>query len=319
MAARRLLLQQVPAPVPGHVRGAGLPHRRVAARGRRRAGRQHVGQPWARTRAGRSSSSSGYIIAGSPDTVRQQLEELIKKLRVGHVLLGCQIGSAPAELVNRATRLAGTHILPKLRHIFSDFEDRWWPKPLPQQPARGAGRRTARRPAREPRDERAAFADARARPRPADGRGGRGRAGSEPVLPARRGRRGVGGRAAAARPTLPRVRAGAARLRQVGGRGAGAARGSARSLPAQLRRHGGARAREAAARRRVVRRLDRGRDGGAAAEGGRQARGARARRALARRRAGDRPVRARDRGALAVPLPRHEEPAARWPCRSSPS
>jgi len=73
----------------------------------------------------------GYIIAGSPDTVRQQIEELIKKLRVGHVLLGCQIGSSPAELVNRATKLAGTHILPKLRHIFSDFEDRWWPKPLP--------------------------------------------------------------------------------------------------------------------------------------------------------------------------------------------
>jgi alkanesulfonate monooxygenase SsuD/methylene tetrahydromethanopterin reductase-like flavin-dependent oxidoreductase (luciferase family) len=73
----------------------------------------------------------GYIIAGSPDTVRQQIEELIKKLRVGHVLLGCQIGSAPSDLVNRATKLAGDQILPKLRHIFSDFEDRWWPKPLP--------------------------------------------------------------------------------------------------------------------------------------------------------------------------------------------
>lgn len=72
----------------------------------------------------------GYIIAGSPETVRQQLEELIKGLRVGHVLLGCQIGSAPVELVNRSTKLASTHILPKLRHIFSDFEDRWWPKPL---------------------------------------------------------------------------------------------------------------------------------------------------------------------------------------------
>jgi alkanesulfonate monooxygenase SsuD/methylene tetrahydromethanopterin reductase-like flavin-dependent oxidoreductase (luciferase family) len=73
----------------------------------------------------------GYIIAGGPDSVRQQIEELIKKLRVGHVLLGCQIGSSPAELVTRATHLAGTQILPKLRHIFSDFEDRWWPKPLP--------------------------------------------------------------------------------------------------------------------------------------------------------------------------------------------
>jgi alkanesulfonate monooxygenase SsuD/methylene tetrahydromethanopterin reductase-like flavin-dependent oxidoreductase (luciferase family) len=73
----------------------------------------------------------GYILAGSPETVRQQIEELGKTLRVGHVLLGCQIGSAPAELVNRATKLAGDQILPKLRHLYSDYEDRWWPKALP--------------------------------------------------------------------------------------------------------------------------------------------------------------------------------------------
>jgi alkanesulfonate monooxygenase SsuD/methylene tetrahydromethanopterin reductase-like flavin-dependent oxidoreductase (luciferase family) len=73
----------------------------------------------------------GYILAGSPETVRQQIEELGKTLRVGHVLLGCQIGSAPADLVNRATKLAGEQILPKLRHLYSDYEDRWWPKALP--------------------------------------------------------------------------------------------------------------------------------------------------------------------------------------------
>ncbi len=73
----------------------------------------------------------GYVLAGSPETVRQQIEELVKTLRVGHVLLGCHIGSAPAELVNRATKLAGEQILPKLRHLYSDFEDRWWPKALP--------------------------------------------------------------------------------------------------------------------------------------------------------------------------------------------
>jgi alkanesulfonate monooxygenase SsuD/methylene tetrahydromethanopterin reductase-like flavin-dependent oxidoreductase (luciferase family) len=75
--------------------------------------------------------NEGYILAGSPETVRQQIEELGKTLRVGHVLLGCQIGSAPAELVNRATKLAGDQILPKLRHLYSDYEDRWWPKALP--------------------------------------------------------------------------------------------------------------------------------------------------------------------------------------------
>ena len=73
----------------------------------------------------------GYILAGSAETVRQQIEELAKTLRVGHVLLGCQIGSAPAELVNRSTKLAGEQILPKLRHLYSDYEDRWWPKALP--------------------------------------------------------------------------------------------------------------------------------------------------------------------------------------------
>jgi hypothetical protein len=33
--------------------------------------------------------------------------------------------------VNRATKLAGEQILPKLRHVYSDYEDRWWPKALP--------------------------------------------------------------------------------------------------------------------------------------------------------------------------------------------
>ena len=75
--------------------------------------------------------NEGYILAGSPETVRQQIEELAKTLRVGHVLLGCHIGSAPAELVNRSTRLAGEQILPKLKHIYADYEDRWWPKALP--------------------------------------------------------------------------------------------------------------------------------------------------------------------------------------------
>src|SRR5882672_1352364 len=83
--------------------------------------------------------NEGYILAGSAETVRQQIEELGKTLRVGHVLLGCQIGSAPAELVNRATKLAGEQILPKLRHLYSDYEDRWWPRALPASRRAKAG------------------------------------------------------------------------------------------------------------------------------------------------------------------------------------
>src|SRR5262249_21969856 len=86
--------------------------------------------------------NEGYILAGSPETVRQQVEELAKTLRVGHVLLGCHIGSAPAELVNRSTRLAGEQILPKLKHIYADYEERGGPKALP--PARGPAREGGR-------------------------------------------------------------------------------------------------------------------------------------------------------------------------------
>jgi alkanesulfonate monooxygenase SsuD/methylene tetrahydromethanopterin reductase-like flavin-dependent oxidoreductase (luciferase family) len=72
-----------------------------------------------------------YVVAGSPATVRQQLEELATSLRVGHLLLGLHIGSAPIDLVNRATYLCATEVLPHLRPLWGEWEDVSWPKPLP--------------------------------------------------------------------------------------------------------------------------------------------------------------------------------------------
>ena len=37
----------------------------------------------------------GYVIAGSPETVRQRMEEMIKALRVGHVFCLMHIGNMP--------------------------------------------------------------------------------------------------------------------------------------------------------------------------------------------------------------------------------
>jgi alkanesulfonate monooxygenase SsuD/methylene tetrahydromethanopterin reductase-like flavin-dependent oxidoreductase (luciferase family) len=74
-----------------------------------------------------------YIVAGSPETVRQQLEELGRSLRVGHLLLGLHLGSAPSDLVNHATALSATKVLPHLRPIWNEWEDRWWPRALPAQ------------------------------------------------------------------------------------------------------------------------------------------------------------------------------------------
>ena len=80
-----------------------------------------------------------YIVAGSPATVRQQLEELARSLRVGHLLFGLHLGSAPIDLVNHATYLCARDVLPALRPIFTEWEDRWWPKPLPREQRVAAG------------------------------------------------------------------------------------------------------------------------------------------------------------------------------------
>jgi alkanesulfonate monooxygenase SsuD/methylene tetrahydromethanopterin reductase-like flavin-dependent oxidoreductase (luciferase family) len=73
----------------------------------------------------------GYLVAGSPTTVRQQLEELARSLRVGHLLLGLHIGSAPIALTNRSSYLFATEVAPHLRDVFADQPDVAWPKPLP--------------------------------------------------------------------------------------------------------------------------------------------------------------------------------------------
>ena len=93
-----------------------------------------------------------YIVAGSPATVRQQLEELARSLRVGHLALGCHIGSAPIELTNRSTYLFATQVMPHLRPIWSEWEDHWSPKPLPaeQRAIPGAQAEAARRAAERP-------------------------------------------------------------------------------------------------------------------------------------------------------------------------
>lgn len=85
-----------------------------------------------------------YIVAGSPSTVRQQLEELARSLRCGHLLLGLHIGSAPIELTNRSTYLCATEVLPHLRPIFAEYDDRWWPEPLPMAERERAGAANAR-------------------------------------------------------------------------------------------------------------------------------------------------------------------------------
>ena len=45
-----------------------------------------------------------YVIAGSPETVRQQMEELIKSLRVGNIFCLMHVGNMPNDKVRHSTQ-----------------------------------------------------------------------------------------------------------------------------------------------------------------------------------------------------------------------
>ena len=75
----------------------------------------------------------GNIIVGSPATVRDRLREAIKGLRVGHMLLLMQFGDMPPHLVNKSSELFAKEVMPHLKDLWGDYEDRWWPAPMQQR------------------------------------------------------------------------------------------------------------------------------------------------------------------------------------------
>ena len=70
----------------------------------------------------------GHVIAGSPATVREQLAEAIKMLRVGHLMCLLHIGTMPKDLTIKNTQLFADEVLPHIRDTWSDYDDRWWPE-----------------------------------------------------------------------------------------------------------------------------------------------------------------------------------------------
>jgi len=57
----------------------------------------------------------------------------MKSLNCGHLMILQQIGSMPPELVRKSTSLFATEVMPHMRDLWSNFEDRWSPKrDLPQ-------------------------------------------------------------------------------------------------------------------------------------------------------------------------------------------
>jgi alkanesulfonate monooxygenase SsuD/methylene tetrahydromethanopterin reductase-like flavin-dependent oxidoreductase (luciferase family) len=71
------------------------------------------------------------IIAGTPEKVTEQLRQVATDLRVGHLMVLLHFGNAKKDAVMRSTRLFAERVAPNLRDLWSDYEDRWWIKPLP--------------------------------------------------------------------------------------------------------------------------------------------------------------------------------------------
>ncbi len=79
-----------------------------------------------------------YVVAGSPETVRQQMEELIGSLRVGNVFCLMHVGDMPDDKVRHSTKLFGEKVMPHLRNLWPDWnnhDDRFWVHPMHERVA----------------------------------------------------------------------------------------------------------------------------------------------------------------------------------------
>src|SRR5262249_15368472 len=77
----------------------------------------------------------GYIIAGSPERVRQRIRELATDLRIGQLIACLHMGDLAEETAAENTYLFGTRVIPHLRDLWADQPDHWTPKVSQQRVA----------------------------------------------------------------------------------------------------------------------------------------------------------------------------------------
>jgi alkanesulfonate monooxygenase SsuD/methylene tetrahydromethanopterin reductase-like flavin-dependent oxidoreductase (luciferase family) len=77
----------------------------------------------------------GYIIAGTPERVRQRIRELATELRVGQLIPTLSMGNLPEEVAHKNTTLFGREVIPYLRDLWADEPDHWTPKVSQQRVA----------------------------------------------------------------------------------------------------------------------------------------------------------------------------------------
>ena len=76
----------------------------------------------------------GYVIAGSPATVRDRLVEVLKEMNVGQLFTLLHFGNLSAALTRKNTELYAKEVLPFLREqLWNEWEDRWAPHPMKEE------------------------------------------------------------------------------------------------------------------------------------------------------------------------------------------
>ena len=75
----------------------------------------------------------GFLIAGSPDSVAEQLDKLVEGLKIGHLVCLLHFGDMPNDLCRYSTELFAQKIIPQFRDRWSEFDDHWYPQPLPAE------------------------------------------------------------------------------------------------------------------------------------------------------------------------------------------
>jgi alkanesulfonate monooxygenase SsuD/methylene tetrahydromethanopterin reductase-like flavin-dependent oxidoreductase (luciferase family) len=75
---------------------------------------------------------NGVIVAGSEKDVADQIEDLVKKFRCGHLMVCMQIGSTPKELAMDSIGRFARSVIPRVRPLFEDegWTNHWWPERL---------------------------------------------------------------------------------------------------------------------------------------------------------------------------------------------
>jgi len=89
------------------------------------------GSMFGKPRSWKQYVEDGTLISGSVEQVTEKMRELIKKLRIGHLMMLMQFGDLGKDATMMNSRLFAEKVMPELKDLWDDeWEDRWWIQPL---------------------------------------------------------------------------------------------------------------------------------------------------------------------------------------------